>query len=165
MKKLSAAALVLSAILAAAPAEALVRDASARSVDYDTLLHEPDVRDVEVRSAVEKWNLGAKNIYWENYRGNNVRVEVLRNNRDLKEMRLKFVQSQDMVSNPNASIPDMLANVADKVMRSTCGRRAKQAIVLYERPSVELVKETTYDYYKIITRGPSLKEYGFRCIY
>ena len=94
-----------------------------------------------------------------------MRVEVLRNNRDLKEMRLKFVQSQAMTANPDGNISDMLGNVASKVMKSTCGRKARKAIVLYERPSVELVKETTYDYYKIIARGTSLKEYGFRCIY
>jgi hypothetical protein len=70
-----------------------------------------------------------------------------------------------MTADPDGTISEMLDNVAQKVMRSVCGRRAKQAIVLYERPSAELVRETTYDYYKIIARGSSLKEYGFRCIY
>lgn len=163
MKNLYIAALALAATIAAPPSGA-VRNARTGG-EQGAIWEEPDVRDAEIRSAVEKWNMGVKNVYWENYRGNNVRVEVLRNNRDLKEMRLKFVQSQDMVSNPDASISDMLANVAGKVMKSTCGRKAKQAIVLYERPSVELVKETTYDYYKIIARGQSIKEYGFRCIY
>ena len=141
------------------------RAASFNMVDYDTLQGTREIRDSEIQSAIDKWNLGINNTFWENYRGNNVRVEVLRNNRDLKEMRLKFVQSHNMHSNPDGTISEMLDNVAGKVMKSTCGRRARQAIVLYERPSVELVKETTYDYYKIIARGNSIKEYGFRCIY
>ncbi|MDR1476893.1 MAG: hypothetical protein LBI17_02060 [Rickettsiales bacterium] len=141
------------------------RSANYNMVDYDTLQSEREIRDTEIMDSIDKWNMGVKNVFWENYRGNNVRVEVLRNNRDLKEMRLKFVQSQAMAANPDGNISDMLGNVASKVMKSTCGRKARQAIVLYERPSVELVKETTYDYYKIIARGTSLKEYGFRCIY
>jgi hypothetical protein len=134
-------------------------------VDYDIMQSEREVGDSEILNSIDKWQLGVKNVYWENYRGNNVRIEMLRNNRDMKEMRLKFVQSQNMISDPDGSISDMLNNVADKVMKSTCGRKARQAIVLYERPSVELVKETTYDNYKIIAKGTSLKEYGFRCIY
>jgi hypothetical protein len=134
-------------------------------VDYDIIQSERAVKDSEIMQSIDKWQLGVKNVYWENYRGNNVRIEMLRNNRDLKEMRLKFVQSQYMISDPDGSISDMLNNVADNVMKSTCGRKARQAIILYERPSVELVKETTYDNYKIIAKGTSLKEYGFRCIY
>lgn len=134
-------------------------------IDYDTIQAERDIKDSEVLNSIDKWQLGSKNVYWENYRGNNVRIEVLRNNRDLKEMRLKFVQSQDIISDPDGSISDMLNKVAEQVMKRTCGKKAKQSIILYERPSIELLKETSYDNYKIVARGTSLKEYGFRCIY
>ena len=135
------------------------------SIDYDTIQAERRITESEIINSVDKWQQGVKNVYWENYRGNNVRVEMLRNNRDLKEMRLKFVQSQDMIADPDGSISDMLNKVAEQVMKRTCGKKAKQSIILYERPSVELVQETTYDNYKIIAKGSSLKEYGFRCIY
>lgn len=134
-------------------------------IDYDTIQAERNIKDVEVLNSIDKWQLGSKSVYWENYRGNNVRIEVLRNNRDLKEMRLKFVQSQDIISDPDGSISDMLNKVAEQVMKRTCGKKAKQSIILYERPSIELLKETSYDNYKIVARGTSLKEYGFRCIY
>ncbi len=135
------------------------------SIDYDTIQAERRITESEIINSIDKWQQGVKNVYWENYRGNNVRVEMLRNNRDLKEMRLKFVQSQDMIADPDGSISDMLNKVAEQVMKRTCGKKAKQSIILYERPSVELVQETTYDNYKIIAKGSSLKEYGFRCIY
>ncbi|MGN0929017.1 MAG: hypothetical protein ACI4N3_00035 [Alphaproteobacteria bacterium] len=134
-------------------------------IDYDTIQAERDIKDAEVLNSIDKWQLGSKSVYWENYRGNNIRIEVLRNNRDLKEMRLKFVQSQDIISDPDGSISDMLNKVAEQVMKRTCGKKAKQSIILYERPSIELLKETSYDNYKIVARGTSLKEYGFRCIY
>lgn len=134
-------------------------------IDYDTIQAERNIRDTEVLNSVDKWQLGLKNVYWENYRGNNIRIEVLRSNRDLKEMRLKFVQSQDIISDPDGSISDMLNKVAEQVMKRTCGKKSKQSIILYERPSIELVKETSYDNYKIVAKGTSLKEYGFRCIY
>ena len=134
-------------------------------IDYDTIQAERNIRDAEVLNSVDKWQLGLKNVYWENYRGNNIRIEVLRSNRDLKEMRLKFVQSQDIISDPDGSISDMLNKVAEQVMKRTCGKKSKQSIILYERPSIELVKETSYDNYKIVAKGTSLKEYGFRCIY
>ena len=134
-------------------------------IDYDTIQAERSIQDSEVLNSIDKWQLGIKNVFWENYRGNNIRIEMLRNNRDLKEMRLKFVQSQDMIADPDGSISDMLNKVAEQVMKRTCGKKSKQSIILYERPSIELVKETTYDNYKIIAKGTSLKEYGFRCIY
>ena len=134
-------------------------------IDYDTIQAERDIQNNEVLNSIDKWQLGLKNTYWENYRGNNIRIEILRNNRDLKEMRLKFVQSQDIISDPDGSISDILNKVAEQVMKRTCGKKSKQSIILYERPSIELVKETAYDNYKIVARGNSLKEYGFRCIY
>ncbi|MBD5405488.1 hypothetical protein HDR59_02970 [bacterium] len=134
-------------------------------IDYDTIQEERNIPDSEIVNSIDKWQLGLKNIYWENYRGNNIRIEVLRNNRDIKEMRLKFVQSQDIISDPDGSISDILNKVAEQVMKRTCGKKSKQSIILYERPSIELVKETTYDNYKVVAKGNSLKEYGFRCIY
>lgn len=134
-------------------------------IDYDTIQAERNIRDTEVLNSIDKWQLGLKNVYWENYRGNNIRIEVLRNNRDIKEMRLKFVQSQDIISDPDGSISDILNKVAEQVMKRTCGKKSKQSIILYERPSIELVKETAYDNYKVVAKGNSLKEYGFRCIY
>lgn len=135
------------------------------NVDYDTLQSERVLTPSEVSSSINKWKNGVVSVFWENYRGNNVRIELLRNNRDLKEMRLKFVQSQNMTSDPDGSISDMLNVVANQVMKRTCGRKAKQSIILYERPSVELEKETAADGYKVMAKGTSLKEYGFRCIY
>lgn len=134
-------------------------------IDYDTIQSERNIRTSEVSNSVDKWQYALKNVSWENYRGNNVRVELLKNNRDLKEMRLKLVQSSNMVSDPDGSNAHMLNKVAEEVMKKVCGKRAKQSIILYERPSIELIKETAYDDYMIIAKGTSLKEYGFRCIY
>ncbi len=136
-----------------------------QKIDYDTLQSERNIGESEIVNSINKWKNGIVSVFWENYRGNNVRIEMLRNNRDLKEMRLKFVQSQNMTSDPDGSISDMLNVVANQVMRRTCGKKAKQSIILYERPSVELEKETAADGYKIMAKGTSLKEYGFRCIY
>ena len=121
--------------------------------------------DQDTYVSAERWSRGIKNVFWEEYRGNNIRVEVLRNNSDIREMRLKFVQSNNMVSDPDGTIIDMLNNVADQVMRNTCGKRARQAIVLYERPGIEFVQQTAADMPDISSAGDSLREYGFRCIY
>ena len=134
-------------------------------VNFEALKEDRALTEDEIYNSVNKWQNGIVNVFWENYRGNNVRVEVLRNNNDLKEMRLKFVQSQNMTSDPDGSISDMLNKVANQVMKRTCGKKARQSIILYERPSVELTQETSANDYKVITKGSSLKEYGFRCIY
>ncbi|MBR1544702.1 MAG: hypothetical protein IJ638_02020, partial [Alphaproteobacteria bacterium] len=130
-----------------------------------TMQNERDVNDFEAYNSINKWKNGLVTVFWENYRGNNVRIEMLRSNRDLKEMRLKFVQSQNMTSDPDGSISDMLNTVANQVMKRTCGKKSKQSVILYERPSVELERETAADDYKIMAKGTSIKEYGFRCIY
>jgi hypothetical protein len=116
-------------------------------------------------SSADKWARGIKNVFWENYRGNNVRIEVMRNNSDIKEMRLKFIQSSGMIADPDGTVVDMLNSVADQVMKNTCGRKASQAVVLYERPSVEFIQQTSYDAPEVAAAGDSLREYGFRCIY
>ena len=135
-------------------------------VAYDYELEDnTNVSDREIYNSINKWKNGLVSVFWENYRGNNIRVEILRNSRDLREMRLKFVQSQDMISDPDGSISDMLNVVANQVMKRTCGKKAKQSIILYERPAVELEKETAADEYKIMAIGSSIKEYGYRCIY
>ncbi len=142
-----------------------VYNASFAAIDYDTVQNVRDVGLTEMDNSLDKWKRGNVSVFWENYRGNNVRIEMLRNNRDLKEMRLKFVQSPNMSSDPDASISDMLNSVANKVMKRVCGRKARQSVILYERPSVELERETAGDKYKIMAKGTSIKEYGFRCIY
>ena len=134
-------------------------------IDYDILEYEKIVPQEEMVNSVEKWNKGRANVFCENYRGNNVRIEFLRNNRDVKEIRLKFVQSMNLNSDPDASIATILDTVADRVMNRICGKQVKQTILLYEKPSVELIRETLADGYKIMTKGNSLKEYGFRCLY
>ena len=134
-------------------------------VDYDTYQSERVIHQDEFVSSIDKWKDGNINTFWENYRGNNIRIEVRRSNRDVKEMRLKFVQSVDMASDPDDSISNILNVVADNVMKRMCGRQVKQRILLYEKPSVELERETVGDPYKVMTRGTSLKEYGFRCLY
>lgn len=134
-------------------------------IDYDVLEYEKIIPQEEMINSIEKWNKGKVSVFWENYRGNNVRIEFLRNNRDVKEIRLKFVQSMNLNSDPDASIATILDNVADRVMNKICGKQVKQTILLYEKPSVELIRETLADGYKIMTKGNSLKEYGFRCLY
>ena len=134
-------------------------------IDYDVLEYEKIVPQEEMINSIEKWNKGKVNVFWENYRGNNIRIEFLRNNRDVKEIRLKFVQSINLNTDPDASISVILDNVSERVMNRICGKQVKQTIVLYEKPSVELIRETLGDGYKIMTKGNSLKEYGFRCLY
>ena len=140
-------------------------DSSYSAKDYSYAQDDYDVDDAEVYNSINKWKRGNVSVFWENYRGNNIRIEMLRNNSDLKNIRLKFVQSPNMISDPDGSVSDMLNVVANEVMKRTCGRKAKQSIILYERPSVELEKETAADDYKVMAKGASLKEYGFRCIY
>ena len=134
-------------------------------IDYDVLEYEKIVPKEDMINSIEKWNKGKVNVFWENYRGNNIRIEFLRNNRDVKEIRLKFVQSINLNTDPDASISVILDNVSERVMNRICGKQVKQTIVLYEKPSVELIRETLGDGYKIMTKGNSLKEYGFRCLY
>ncbi len=135
------------------------------AIDYDTYQYEKLLSSQEIYNAIHKWDASKVNTFWENYRGNNVRVELLNNGRDIKEARLKFIPTSNLHSNADGSIAEMLGKVAEKVMKNVCGKRARQSIILYERPSAELVRETPADGYKILTRGTSVREYGFRCIY
>ena len=152
----------VSSVSAMAPA---ISNQDLYAVPSYSFRDEDNINTNEVYNSINKWKDGLVSVFWENYRGNNVRIEMLKSNKDLKEMRLKFVQSQNMISDPDASISDMLNNVANQVMRRTCGKKAKQSIILYERPAIEIDRETVADEYRVMAKGTSIKEYGFRCIY
>jgi hypothetical protein len=116
------------------------------------------------RRSPDRWQNSPKSVFWEDYRGNNVRIEVLRTNSDVKEMRLKFVQSPNMYSSPDSTVAEMLSQVAARTMKRICGRRATSAAVLFERPGQEFIRMTAADPF-IPLHGGTLIEYGFRCIY
>ena len=119
---------------------------------------------IDDRNAPDRWANSPKSVFWEDYRGNNVRIELLRNNSDLREMRLTFMQSTSMYSNPSGTITEMLSRVAARTMRRVCGRRAHSAMVVFERPGAEYIRMTTADPF-IRVPGGTIREYGFRCIY
>jgi len=119
---------------------------------------------VDNHASGDKWQNSMKSVFWEDYRGNNVRIELLRSNSDMKEMRLKFVQSSNLYSNPDGTVSEMLSRVAARTMKRVCGKNARSAMVLYERPGQEFTRMTAADPYVAMASG-SLKEYGFRCIY
>ena len=119
---------------------------------------------VDNRNAPDRWLNSPKSVFWEDYRGNSVRIELLRTNSDMKEMRLKFVETAGMYSNPDGSIAEMLSRVAARTMKRVCGQRAVSATVLYERPGTEYMRATTGDPF-MPAPGGTMIEYGFRCVY
>jgi len=119
---------------------------------------------IDNRNAPDRWQNSPKSVFWEDYRGNSVRIELLRTNSDMKEMRLKFVQTAGIYSNPDGTIAEMLSRVSARTMKRVCGRRAISATVLYERPGIEYMRMTTADPF-FPTTGGTLIEYGFRCVY
>ena len=115
-------------------------------------------------NAPDRWQNSPKSVFWEDYRGNNVRIEMLRTNSDMKEIRLKFVQTANVYSNPDSTVAEMLSRVAARTMKRVCGRRALSASVLYERPGTEYMRTTMADPF-LPASGNTLIEYGFRCVY
>lgn len=129
-----------------------------------------DIDSFKPKTAVEKeqtsnrWNTSRKDTRWQEYKGTMVRVEVLLGNSDLREMRLRLMQNADGMD-IDGDIRSVLANVADYEMKRICGRNADSIVMVYDKPSFDVMRPTPYFDYRIEAEGTTMREYGFRCVY
>ena len=65
----------------------------------------------------------------------------------------------------DADMRTVLGKVADYEMKRVCGRNAESIVMVYDRPSSEVMRPTTFYDYRIEAEGASMREYGFRCVY
>ncbi|MBR1380242.1 MAG: hypothetical protein IJ560_01500 [Alphaproteobacteria bacterium] len=111
-----------------------------------------------------RWNTARMETRWQEYRGTMVRVQILLGNTDMREMRLRLMQSADGMDVDGDS-RTILARVADFEMKRVCGRNADSIVVVYDRPSFDVMRPTPYFDYRIEAEGVTMREYGFRCVY
>lgn len=111
-----------------------------------------------------RWNTSRKETRWQEYKGAMVRVQILLGNTDLREMRLRLMQNADGMDIDGDS-RTILAKVADYEMKRICGRNADSIVMVYDRPSFDVMRPTPYFDYRIEAEGATMREYGFRCVY
>lgn len=118
----------------------------------------------EKEQSDNRWATSRKETRWQEYRGTMVRVEVLLGNTDLREMRLRLMQNADGMD-VDGDTRTILAKVADYEMKRICGRNADSIVMVYDRPSFDVMRPTPYFDYRIEAEGSTMREYGFRCVY
>lgn len=118
----------------------------------------------EKEQAKNKWNTSRMETRWQEYRGAMVRVQILLGNSDVREMRLRLVQNADGMD-VDGDARTILAKVADFEMKRICGRNADSIVMVYDKPSFEVMRPTPYFDYRIEAEGATMREYGFRCVY
>lgn len=118
----------------------------------------------EKEQVENRWNTARKETRWQEYRGTMVRVEILLGNTDLREMRLRMMQNADGMD-VDGDTRTILAKVADYEMKRICGRNADSIVMVYDRPSFDVMRPTPYFDYRIEAEGSTMREYGFRCVY
>ena len=101
---------------------------------------------------------------WQEYRGTMVRVQILLGNTDLREMRLRLIQNADGMD-IDGDARTVLAKVADYEMKRICGRNADSIVMVYDRPSFDVMRPTPFFDYRVEAEGSTMREYGFRCVY
>ncbi len=111
-----------------------------------------------------RWNTSRMETRWQEYRGAMVRVQVLLGNTDMREMRLRLMQNADGMDIDGDS-RTILAKVADYEMKRVCGRNADSIVMVYDRPSFDVMRPTPFFDYRIEAEGATMREYGFRCVY
>ncbi|MCL2537879.1 MAG: hypothetical protein FWE52_00125 [Alphaproteobacteria bacterium] len=112
----------------------------------------------------DRWETSRKETRWQEYKGTMVRVEILLGSTDVREMRLKLVQNAHGadIDTDNSGV---LGIVADFEAKRVCGRNAETFVVIYDRPSFEVVRPTPYFDYIAKSEGTTMREFGFRCVY
>nr|MBQ0091488.1 hypothetical protein [Candidatus Enterousia merdequi] len=118
----------------------------------------------ERESIANKWNTARKETRWQEYKGTMVRVEILLGDTDVREMRLRLMQNADGMD-VDADSRTVLARVADYEMKKVCGRNAESIVIVYDTPSSEVMRPTSFFDYRIESEGNTMREYGFRCVY
>ena len=118
----------------------------------------------EREASSKKWNTARKETRWQEYKGTMVRVEILLGDTDVREMRLRLMQNADG-ADIDADSRTVLARVADFEMKKVCGRNAESIVIVYDMPSAEVMRPTSFFDYRVESEGASMREYGFRCVY
>ena len=118
----------------------------------------------EREAAANRWNTARKETRWQEYKGTMVRVEILLGDSDVREMRLRLMQNANG-TDVDGDIRTVLGKVADYEMKKVCGRNAESIVMVYDRPSTEVMRPTTFFDYRIESEGAAMREYGFRCVY
>ena len=118
----------------------------------------------EKEQSSNRWNTSRMETRWQEYRGTMVRVQILLGNTDLREMRLRMIQNADGMDVDGDS-RSILSAVADFEMKRVCGRNADSIVMVYDRPSFDVMRPTPYFDYRIEAEGATMREYGFRCVY
>ena len=119
----------------------------------------------EREQASAKWNTARKETRWQEYKGGAmVRVEILLGDTDVREMRLRLMQSADGMD-IDADARTVLGKVADYEMKRVCGRNAESIVIVYDVPSFEVMRPTSFFDYRVEAEGVTMREYGFRCVY
>lgn len=120
--------------------------------------------DAEKEASNNRWNTSRMETRWQEYRGTMVRVQILLGNTDLREMRLRLMQNADGMDIDGDS-RTVLSKVADYEMKRICGRNADSIVIVYDRPSFDVMRPTPYFDYRVEAEGSTMREYGFRCVY
>lgn len=118
----------------------------------------------EKEAISNRWDTARKETRWQEYKGTMVRVEILLGDSEIREMRLRLMQNADGMD-IDADARTVLARVADYEMKKVCGRNAESIVVVYDKPSVEVMRPTTFFDYRVESEGVNMREYGFRCVY
>ena len=118
----------------------------------------------EREEAASRWNTARKETRWQEYKGTMVRIEILLGDSSTREMRLRLMQNADG-ADIDADARTVLARVADFEMKKVCGRNAESIVVVYDKPSFEVMRPTSFFDYRVESEGESMREYGFRCVY
>ena len=122
-------------------------------------------RTAQEREEIEKhWNTARKETRWQEYKGTMIRVEILLGDTNVREMRLRLMQNADGMD-VDADYRTVLAKVADYEMKRVCGRNAESIVIIYDRPSAEIMRPTSFFDYRVEAEGATMREYGFRCVY
>jgi hypothetical protein len=111
-----------------------------------------------------KWNTSRKETEWQEYHGTMVRIETLLGSSELREMRLRLVQSANGMD-VDGDARSILDKVAEFGMKRVCGRNSRSYMVVYDQPSFDVVRPTPYFDYQVKDNGETMREYGFKCIY
>ncbi len=110
------------------------------------------------------WNTARKETRWQEYKGTMVRVEILLGDSEMREMRLRLMQNASG-TDVDAGPRTVLARVADYEMKRVCGRNVETIVIVYDRPSAEIMRPTSFFDYRVEAEGVTMREYGFKCVY
>lgn len=118
--------------------------------------------EAQAEDIAQRWGGTNVETWFQDFRGRTVRVQVIKSDSDLKEMRLRLMpRAEGMDAGMKAG--EILERVAEASSKRICGKGVRWVNVVYDNPSFDTFRPNPFFDFRADAGSANMREYGFTC--